>query len=409
MAQNPNNAQGGPADQAPPQAAPAPAPPVEIQPPNNQALINQMLEGIGVILSGRRTIRTCLVGERVGDRGRRRWYCILQARARFLQNGRMGSGLMKNLQHDTYLAAEWLVAVLPNTIRINAIPTEILPGQLHVTDVVWLDHIKQILTYLCGDQGARNAEGAEVPVTDANLEQCYCGLEAYTEAQNRLWDRAMPAVLALIITTLSKQGNASPAWISRRVEEMSAEASVAYNWTREEIRTLWLHFCSQINIEEAEWEQLFAHLENQIPPTFTRMKLVCQQAKYAGMTAYKIVSQMKNNHTRFPWAAFETMVGEATNWTEFDEQCTDHPYLMFTKGGPRRENIQISKIPGLLYLSICLAKVNNPNSSLANYRGLDNIDVPKRRKIEMWVEKYVTQIDAAELEFPGLVDIGEDD
>ena len=409
MAQNqdPNadDAQAGPAG---PQANVPVPPPQVIARPGNQVLINQLLEGLAVSLSGRRTIRTCLVGERVRRRGDRRWYCVLQARSRYLQNGRMGSGLLKNLQHDTYLAAEWLVTLLPNSIRINATQAEIQDGQLNVTDAVWLAHIKQIVTHLSGAEGARNNLGEPVAVNAADLEQCYAGLEFYTEAQNRSWERAVPAAIALVVTTLSKQGNVSPSWISRRVDEMSSEANVAYNWTREEVHTLWLHFCSQIQLDEVGWELLFDSLDATIPPSFNRLRLVCQQAKYSGMTAYKIISQMRASHTRFPWVKFEQMVGEVDRWNTFEQQCADHPYLMFTRGGAQRENIQISRVPGLLHLSISLARINNPNSSLANYRGLDNIEVPKRRKIETWVDAYVTQIDKAEVDFPGLIEIDED-
>lgn len=86
----------------------AQADPVVQQPdvPGNRELVAGLLRNLHINLSGRRTIRACLVGERVGDPGSRRWYSILQCRYRFLSNGRMAGGLLKGLQQDTYLAAE---------------------------------------------------------------------------------------------------------------------------------------------------------------------------------------------------------------------------------------------------------------------------------------------------------------
>ena len=215
----------------------------------------------------------------------------------------------------------------------------------------------------------------------------------------------MPSAIALAITSISKQGNVSPSWAGQRVEEMGLQASCTFTWTREEVFMFWHHFGSQIRLTEEEWELFFETSSESIPVLQNRLKLVCDQAKFAGMTTYNIISNVRRTHDRFPWPQFERLVGEQGRWPLFEDYCREHPYLMFTREGATRTETEISQVPGLLYLCIQLIKVNNPTSSLSNYRGLENVEIPKKRTIEHWVQEYVLAIDASETQFPGIQDV----
>ena len=47
-----------------------------------------------------------------------------------------------------------MVGLLQNNIRINAVENLAPPDQLVVTGAVWLAHIQQVVTNVCGPTGA---------------------------------------------------------------------------------------------------------------------------------------------------------------------------------------------------------------------------------------------------------------
>ena len=69
---------------------------------------------------------------------------------------------MKGIQKDTYIAAEWLISVLPNNLKTCAALGNGDEGKLVVDDPTLLIHLKEILIHQCGPNTARgnNADAA---------------------------------------------------------------------------------------------------------------------------------------------------------------------------------------------------------------------------------------------------------